>query len=138
VAYGVVAWLYVGAIGVQFFFAGLGIFAGPLNWETHTRFGFGIGLLLPILLVLAFLGKVPRGIVLWLVVLIADYIIQSSLPALRDVSPFLAALHPVNALLVFTIALVHALRATRFVRAPQHPEITTYPSPLGTPQAFKP
>jgi hypothetical protein len=121
VAYSIGAWLYLLAVVVQVFLAGLGVFDGPLNWPTHIEFGYAMGLILPVLLVLGLLARVPRSTLLWLVALLVDYIVQSALPNLRDVSPYLAALHPVNGLLIFAIALVHALRARELIRAHQRP-----------------
>lgn len=70
-----------------------------------------------ILLVVAFFAKVPRG-VLWAGLLLALIVVQVLLGMAR--TPGTAGLHGINALLVFTVALVagHAARARNVVGAP--------------------
>jgi hypothetical protein len=46
----------------------------------------------------------------WTLFLFVLYVIQTILPILRGTVPVLAALHPVNALAVFLVALMHARR----------------------------
>lgn len=125
IAYLVVAWLFVAAVIVQVFLAGLGVFAGAANWRTHVGFGYGIGWLFMILLVTAFLGRVPGAIGRWLALLFVIYAVQTILPALRRDAPLVAALHPVNALAVFGIALIHARRAWALVQASRETAVTS-------------
>jgi hypothetical protein len=94
-AYLVVAWLFVAAVLSQIFLAGLSLFALAANWGAHQEFGYGISFLALLLVVLAFPGRIPRAIVRWL------------------------ALHPLNALAVFWIALTHARRARVELVMPQ-------------------
>ena len=110
-AYLVVAWLFAVAVIAQIFLAGLSLFASAANWGTHREFGYSIGFLAVLLVVLAFLGRIPRAIGLWLALLFVVYAIQTILPNLRRDMPWVAALHPVNAVAVFWIALTHARRA---------------------------
>lgn len=115
----VAVWAFVALVIVQVFLAGLGLFAGAENFRTHVEFGYSavwaVVLLLP---VLAWLGRVPRR-ELWLsVLLLALYIPQCLLPPLaRAGGPaIIAALHPVNALLMFALGVrlgVHAWRERR-------------------------
>jgi hypothetical protein len=51
------------------------------------------------------------GLVLFL------YVVQTILPPLRAASVAVAALHPVNALLLFAVAVVVARRATAMARS---------------------
>jgi hypothetical protein len=110
----VAVWAFVALVIVQVFLAGLGMFAGAENFKTHVDFGYSavwvVVLLLP---VLAWVGRVPRR-ELWLsVLLLALYIPQCLLPPLaRAGGPaFIAACHPVNALLMFGLAVRLGLRA---------------------------
>jgi len=118
-AYVVVAWLFVIAVLSQIFLAGLSLFASAANWKVRQEFGYGIGFLALLLMVLAFLGRIPRAIGLWLALLLVVYAIQPILPNLRRDMPWVAALHPLNALAVFWIALTHARRARVEFAMPQ-------------------
>ena len=110
-AYLVAAWLFVVAVISQVFLAGLSLFASAANWGAHKEFGYSLGFLALLLVVLAFLGRIPRAIGRWLALLLVVYTIQTILPNLRRDMPWVAALHPLNALAVFWIALTHARRA---------------------------
>ena len=118
-AYLVVAWLFVIAVIVQVFLAGLSLFASAANWGAHQEFGYGISFLALLLVALAFPGRIPRTIGRWLALLLAVYAIQTILPNLRRDAPWVAALHPLNALAVFWIALTHARRARVELVMPQ-------------------
>ena len=109
-AYLVVAWSFVVAVISQVFLAGLSLFASAANWGAHREFGYSLGFLALLLVVLAFLGRMPRAIGRWLALLFVVYAIQTILPNVRHDAPWIAALHPVNALAVFWIALTHARR----------------------------
>jgi putative tricarboxylic transport membrane protein len=118
-AYLVAAWLFVAAVISQVFLAGLSLFASAANWDTHKEFGYSLGFLALLLVVLAFAGRIPRTIGRWLALLLAVYAIQTILPNLRRDAPWIAALHPVNALAIFWIALTHARRALVELVMPQ-------------------
>jgi hypothetical protein len=93
------AWVTVAAVVAQFFFAGLGIF-GATGFGVHKMVGYLVIPVSLILLVLALagrLGKVRIGLSALLLVLT---IIQSMLPSGPAV---IAALHPVNALVILAV-----------------------------------
>ncbi len=102
-AYSGLGWLIV-ALGVlQFFLAGLGIF-GAESFSAHESVGRGLQGL-TVLVLLAAIGG-PRsgrdiGMALVLAVLTA---VQVELASLRGDAPYLAAFHPVLALLVLGLA----------------------------------
>ena len=126
ISYLVVAWLFVVAVVSQVFLAGFSIFVGPTNWVKHMGFGHMIGVLPFILLVLALPGRIPRATVGLTALLFADYILQAVVFAfIRGSAPVVAALHPVNALFLFWLALTVALQARTFVRAPYGITITS-------------
>src|SRR5258708_286442 len=95
------AWVILTAVGAQFFFAGLGLF-GASDLRAHRVTGSLIMLAALLLFVLAFagwLGGVRIGLSALLLVLT---VVQSLLvkgPAL------LAALHPVNAVVILFVAI---------------------------------
>jgi hypothetical protein len=108
------AWLFVAAVLVQVFLAGLGIFSAEVGFGWHVEFGYTvIGLVTLGVLLSAIAGALPRremGLSLLLLVL---YVVQTALPQARASLPAVAALHPVNAVLLFTLGGIIARRSTR-------------------------
>lgn len=109
------AWLIVAAILVQVWLAGSAIpqLGGNGNFMNHQSFGYLIGLLFLVQLVVAVLARPGRrtvGIAAGLLVL---YVIQSSLPYMDPGLPAVAALHPVNALVMFGVQIWYARQAWR-------------------------
>ena len=108
--------IFVVAILLQVFFAGTAIvnLGGSGDFATHREFGYTwIGLAALAVLLTAFAARRPRadvGIVAGLLVL---YIVQTILPNFRTSAPWVAALHPVNALILFGLAAWYARRAWR-------------------------
>jgi hypothetical protein len=111
-----VAALFVVVIVVQVFLAGAALanLGGSGNFATHIEFGYTwIGLAVLAVLLTALAARRPRrevGIALGLLVL---YVVQTVLPSFRSSAPWVAALHPVNALFLFALAAWYARRAWR-------------------------
>jgi hypothetical protein len=110
------AWLFVAAILAQVFLAGSAIanLGGSGDFTSHMEFGYSaVGLAALAVLLTAVAAGGPRrsiGISFGLLLL---YVLQTALPSLKTVSPAIAALHPVNALLLFAVATWYARRAWR-------------------------
>ena len=105
--------LFVAAIVAQVFLAGAAIasLGGSGNFATHIEFGYtGIGIAAALLVVTALLARRPRRDVGIAVGLLLLYIVQTILPTFKTSTPALAALHPVNALLLFAVAAWYARR----------------------------
>jgi hypothetical protein len=102
-AYSGFGWLIV-ALGVlQFFLAGLGIF-GAESFSAHETVGGILHGFTILVFLLAIAGpRTGRDIGMGFV-LAALTTLQISLPELRDDAPWLAAFHPVLALLVLGLA----------------------------------
>ena len=98
------AWVIVAVVIAQFFLAGLGIF-GATGFGAHRGTGYlaiGLALVLVLLALAGWVGSLRIGLSALLLVLV---IIQSLLPK----GPSLvAALHPVNALLILGVAVALA------------------------------
>jgi hypothetical protein len=107
-----VAWLFLACVVVQVFLAGLGVFAGAQNFSLHREFGYVFGWLTLVLLLLALAGRLGRRWIGLSALILVLFAFQSVFVALRDVMPALAALHPVNALAIFGVAL-HIARRSR-------------------------
>ena len=109
------AWIFVGLIVLQVFWAGMGLF-GATTMAIHREFGYLISMV-PLLIVLtAAVGRAGRLIGYAAGILVLGFV-QTSLPLARDAIPALAALHPVNALLLFVLSIDLARRATVLARA---------------------
>ena len=105
--------IFVVAILVQVFLAGLAIanLGGSGTFSTHIEFGYTwMGLAALALLVTVFLARRPRRDVGIVVAIIVLYVVQTVLPAFKSSLPAIAALHPVNALVLFVVALWYARR----------------------------
>lgn len=116
-AYAVLAWVFLVGVVVQTFYAGMGLFAGAENLEVHVGLGWTLHLVPIVMLIVGAVGRVGRRTMWWTAGLMAAVLVQPFLPAFRDSAPIVAALHPVNALLIFWLALVIALRSLALVRA---------------------
>jgi Family of unknown function (DUF6220) len=102
-AYSGLGWLIVLLGVVQFFLAGLGLFAGE-TFEAHEGLGWTVHSLTILVLVLSILGpRTKRDIVLGVALFVVTTI-QTALPGLRDDAGWLAAFHPVLALAVLGLA----------------------------------
>jgi hypothetical protein len=118
ILYLIVAWLLPVAILTQVLFVGLSMFTGQGLWGTHRDFGHTLGVFSLLLIVLAYLGRVPRQDKLLVWLQFGVYLVQAEVfAAIRGAVPFLAAFHPVLALVLFALALIVALRAGRVVWA---------------------
>jgi len=111
--------IWVVAIVVQVLLAGLAIanLGGSGDFSTHIGVGYTIGVVQLIALVLAFPARVPtrdKQISFGLLLL---YIVQTLLPGLKSVSPVISALHPLNAMVLFTLSVWYARHAWRLASA---------------------
>ncbi len=111
------AWAFIGLLVVQVFLAGIGIF-GAGSFQTHVDVGYTISVVPVLLVIAAAVGRTGR--LIWMsAALLVLAIVQTVLPLLRADLPFIAALHPVNALALFWLTLTIARRATELARTPE-------------------
>lgn len=109
------AWLFVACILIQVLLVGLDIFSN-LGGSIHRDFAYLYGWLAPLLVLLGAAARVPRETRLMTMVMLVLFAAQTVLPSLRDQFPVAAALHPVNALAIFALAIAVARRATDLIR----------------------
>lgn len=108
------AWLFVASIVVQVFLIGTALpqLGGSNDFSTHIDFGYTyVGLAALLVLVTAVIARAGRlaiGISVGLLVL---YVVQTSLPYAKESIPWIAALHPVNAMVLFALSTWYAWRA---------------------------
>jgi hypothetical protein len=118
-AFNVVAWIFAGCCAIQVYLAGLGVFAGSGNFTTHSGFGYLVGLLTLVLIVLAALARLPRRVIGASVLLLVLFALQSVFIALWKSNPpngALAALHPLNGFLIFLVAVAVAWTTRGYLR----------------------
>jgi hypothetical protein len=118
IAYVAVAWLYLAGLVTVAFAAGLGLLVPGSNMQLHREAGYILHLA-PILLLLAAWGaRVGRLTMWWVVAVAVSGLIQPLLPTLRESVPVLAAVHPLNAMVLFYLALTVAWRSRTFLAEP--------------------
>jgi hypothetical protein len=116
-AFLVIAAFFLAAIVVQVFFAGLMLFGQSGGPALHQDTGYILGTAGALFLIVPALARAGRtAIILGIVLAVVTYF-QPFLTFARDTSPAIAALHPVNALLIFTLALVLSRQALSLVRS---------------------
>jgi uncharacterized protein DUF6220 len=107
----VVAWAFVAGLVIQVFLAGRGVFENAERFKDHAGWGYTIGLLPLILLILAAIGRLGRRQVIYGAALFGMFILQSILVTFRDSQPTIAALHPVNGFAILLVAIFCAREA---------------------------
>lgn len=96
---------------------------GNLGHIMHSVFGQGVIPLLAIaLLVISFFAKVPSG-VKWALIVFGDVVLQFLLAFISFGVPAIGALHGINALALFSLAVLAARRAAG--AAPASTEVGT-------------
>ncbi|HEY7526838.1 MAG TPA: DUF6220 domain-containing protein [Candidatus Limnocylindria bacterium] len=104
--------LFLVGVVVQVYLIGATLFAGhPV--DDHRNLGYWLSLAPVISLLLAWPARAGQRTVLLCAGLLVTAFVQSVLPGLRDAAGWLAALHPLNAMLVFGLSLVVARQALR-------------------------
>ena len=130
-AFPIVAWAYVVALAVQVFFAGMYVFVGASNIELHRNMAHVIGLLTLLLLVSVFVGRVPEKRLVFTV--LGLLIVQGMLVHVGQWFGLwtIAALHPVNALVLTYASLTLAKRSSAYWSADAEAPASTSVQPLG-------
>jgi hypothetical protein len=113
-AFPVLAWAYLAALGIQVFFAGMFVFVGASNIELHRNMAHVIGAQTLLLFVSVFVGRVPERRLLFAV--LGLLIVQGMLVHVNQWFglSMIAALHPVNALVLTYASLTLAKRSSAY------------------------
>ncbi len=117
-AWAAIAWVV--AIIVQVFLAGQAIanLGGSGDFATHVGVGYTIGIIQLAVLILAVVARMPRRDIAIAAGILVLYIVQTLLPQAKSVSPVMGALHPLNAMVLFTISVWYAIHAWRAAAIP--------------------
>ncbi len=115
-AFPVLAWAYVAALAVQVFFAGMYVFVGASNIELHRNMAHLIGLLTAGLIAAVFIGRVDRSEKRLTFAVLGLLILQGMLVHVGQWFGLwtIAALHPVNALVLTYASLRLAQRSNAY------------------------
>ena len=119
--------VFVATIVIQVFLAGaaIGNLGGSGDFAAHVAFGYSIvGLAALLVLVTAIVARVGGRRIAIAAGMLVLYIVQTMLPYAKTSAPWVAALHPVNALFLFGIAVWYARSAWRD-RAVARPPVPT-------------
>jgi hypothetical protein len=107
------AWILVGCIAAQIFFAGMAIFVDSARWSWHTSFIHAFEFLPILMLAVAFAARLPLGL-RWLTAgLYALIWVQY---ATANIGGVAGAFHPVSAMLMSWLAVYVGQRAWRAAR----------------------
>ena len=117
-AFAALSWLFVAGLAYQVLLIGQYLFAGQSS-EAHIGFGYLLPLLPLLALVAGALGRAGGRMLAWVGAVTVLTIVQGILPPLRDSVPTVAALHPLNAVLISWMAVTIAQRALTLARAAQ-------------------
>jgi hypothetical protein len=113
--YAVSAWLTLVVVIVQFFLAGLGVFAG--DFQMHVALGYTI-LFLMLVLVIALVARLPwRTLGLTALLPVLVFLQSIFIEAWNNGLAYIAALHVVNGLAIFSLAGILAVRSSVFLSA---------------------
>ncbi|HEU5138664.1 MAG TPA: DUF6220 domain-containing protein [Bacillales bacterium] len=115
VIYAFLAWVFVACVVVQVFLAGVATFGDATYWGKHMTFVHLFEFVPIVMFILSFIGRLRGGLRWWPFVLFGLIFLQYFTANIGKVvsTDFLAALHPVNALVIFWLAIVTALRASK-------------------------
>ena len=96
--------VFLAGLLIEFYLAGAAIFGVGLSFEPHRMLGTGLVILAILFPVLALIGRLGRKLIGFSLVLVLLTIVQMALPSLRGNVPWIAALHPVNALALMGVS----------------------------------
>lgn len=131
-----VAVVFVVGVVVQVFLAGVGLF-GAGDMAGHVDFGYLLSGIPLLALLLARPARAGRRTAALCAGLLVATQVQTFLPLLRGDAPFVAALHPVNAQLLFGFGLMVARRGLALARMSGDTQTPVSSAPL-TPPSGRP
>jgi hypothetical protein len=96
--------IFLAGLVLQFYLATAPMFGVGLSFAPHRMLGFALTILVILFPVLALAGRLGRKLIGFSILLVFLTIVQAILPSLRGNIPWIAALHPVNALALMGIS----------------------------------
>jgi hypothetical protein len=95
--------IFLAGLLLQFYLASTPLF-GAGSFQPHRMLGAALTLIVFLFPVLALVGRLGRQQIGLSILLVVLTIVQMILPSLRGAAPWIAALHPVNALVLMGIS----------------------------------
>jgi ABC-type polysaccharide/polyol phosphate export permease len=95
--------IFLAGLLLQFYLASTPIF-GAGSFQPHRMLGAALTLLVFLFPLLALVGRLGRQLIGFSILLVVLMIVQMMLPSLRGAAPWIAALHPVNALVLMGLS----------------------------------
>jgi hypothetical protein len=95
--------IFLAGLLLQFYLAGTPIF-GAGSFQPHRMLGAALTMIVILFPVLALAGRLGRQLIGLSMLLVFLTIVQAMLPSLRGTASWIAALHPVNALVLMGIS----------------------------------
>lgn len=106
IAHLVVSCLILAGIVAQPFLIGLYLFGAVHNNDLHLVVGYSLlEFGVPLLLITALLARLPKRDLVLNILLMVDIFVQIVLVSLREDAPVIAALHPLNAMVLLLLAI---------------------------------
>jgi cytochrome b len=114
-----VAVLFMVGVLAQFLLIGLALtqLGGTGDTNLHINVGYWLQVVPLVALALCWPARTGRRTALLVAALFVDTIVQGIFPLFRNDVPAIAALHPVNALIVFGLGAMVARRAVALARS---------------------
>lgn len=128
----VFAALFLVGVIIQVYLAGMVVVAGQIGWDNHISLGHTLGLPLLVMLIAAYVGRLPGRVKLLNWLLLGVYILQADIVIfMRGSAPLVSAIHPVLALVDFALGLMLVRGAWFAVR--ENSLVSAIPTGLQTP-----
>lgn len=108
--------LFSACILIQVFLAGLAIFVEPIYWVRHTMFVRFFELIPILMVVLALVGRLPRRWIWQSVALFILIFLMYFSANIGSTYPYMAALHPVLAIVMFWVVHKFMISALGLLR----------------------
>ena len=108
--------LFTIGVVVQVFLVGISLFESAKYWDDHKSLGQMLGILPVLLIVAAIIGRLPQRLIGMSVVLLVLWLIQWQLPEIDN--GWIAALHPLNAFLLFGLSAQIGEQIQHLIRRP--------------------
>jgi hypothetical protein len=112
-AYRATAWLFSACVLFQVFLVGMDLFGATHDPSLHRNFAYIYGWLIPVMLVLARVGRLSAAIMGLTFLLLALFAVQTVLPGFTKQFPILGPLHVINAFAMFGLSIFLGMRVGR-------------------------
>jgi len=108
--------IFASCVTVQIFIAGMAVFVDPVNWVNHHVFAHLFGFNLPVIMVImALAAGVPRRIYFQLFGVFATVFLMYFSANITAQWPWMGAVHPVIALVLFLLSCLIVVDAWRLI-----------------------